>query len=254
MNIIRRVWGRPAAPIKKEDDDETSSSSDSHEENGQSSTSFSSGPYQLSHQSSDEEIRKLCEDKSISNDGTKYEMIGRLLDYFKTSHLTHEEFDQFTQEELYEMVQARGLHIDGEVQRKEDLIDPLLSSLQPESVSPSSSSKRVSRVKSEKISKKKRRFEEDESGGGGKQYDDEDERPSLKKRKVECRLNSHQFINHAQPVGIRIGTQTYNLDPKKFSTGSFGWHSTGRQEVEVDGKTVMVAWNLNMTVIGSKPK
>jgi hypothetical protein len=166
------------------------------------------------------DIKKICATEDLKV-GKKFEMIGRLLDKYQNL-VSADELNRFTQAELSDMCKGRGIENEG---NKEELISQLIKHVN-ETIKP--------------ISRKRPRT------------DDESDRP-IKKRKIDCPITSSQFLNRAHQLNISIGKQPYSIDPKVYSTGSFGWHSTGKQEIEVDGKTVEVACNVNMTVLGYKP-
>jgi hypothetical protein len=70
--------------------------------------------------------------------------------------------------------------------------------------------------------------------------------------KTNCPISRSQFLEHAEPVKITIGTNEMLADKKEFSTGSFGWYFNGKTTVMVDGKPLAVQVGINVTVVGSK--
>jgi hypothetical protein len=67
-----------------------------------------------------------------------------------------------------------------------------------------------------------------------------------------CPITKDEFLAKAAPVAIKVNGQTVTLDPRTFSTGSFGWYFSGKVSIEIDGKPVAVQCGLNLTVVGSK--
>jgi hypothetical protein len=65
-------------------------------------------------------------------------------------------------------------------------------------------------------------------------------------------LSLTEFMSKAQALPATIGTQSIALDPKQFSTGSFGYGFNGKVTIMVDGKPVTCQLGLNLTVVGSK--
>jgi hypothetical protein len=48
------------------------------------------------------------------------------------------------------------------------------------------------------------------------------------------------------------GAAKYELDPREFSSGSFGWFASEKLVIPVGSKRVRCQMSLNVTVIGSK--
>jgi uncharacterized Zn-binding protein involved in type VI secretion len=72
--------------------------------------------------------------------------------------------------------------------------------------------------------------------------------------KTQCPLSRQEFREHApQSVAITIaGNPVGSAGVKEFSTGSLGWHATGKLTITINGKPVAVNVNLILTLIGSK--
>jgi len=71
-------------------------------------------------------------------------------------------------------------------------------------------------------------------------------------KKTTCPITRADFRTKAKPVTVQIGSQTMEVDPKEFSTGSLGWYLNGKTTLEIDGVRVAVQIGLNLTVVGSK--
>jgi len=86
---------------------------------------------------------------------------------------------------------------------------------------------------------------------GKRNRSESDNYTSLKKRRLS--ISSNEFMKNADPIKLRIDGVYYDIEPKFFKgTGAFGWYNNGRQEFQVNEENLNVAWNLNMTVIGTK--
>lgn len=67
-------------------------------------------------------------------------------------------------------------------------------------------------------------------------------------------IDRETFSAKAQGTQCRIGEFPAYLDPRQFSTGSYGWGFSGKVTMMVDGKPVQCQASINVTVIGSKSK
>lgn len=65
-------------------------------------------------------------------------------------------------------------------------------------------------------------------------------------------LSKIQFLEKAQPLRIDVAGTPMAAVVKEFSTGSFGWYTSGKVTVEVDGKPLQMQVGCNLTVVGSK--
>lgn len=70
--------------------------------------------------------------------------------------------------------------------------------------------------------------------------------------KQKCKITRKQFADGAKPITIKIGNQEIHLNPREFTTGSFGWRADGKFPVDVNGTAVMTTLNLNLITLGSK--
>jgi hypothetical protein len=71
-----------------------------------------------------------------------------------------------------------------------------------------------------------------------------------------CTITRKQFAESSSKATPAIATaingMVTDMVPKAFSTGSFGWHTTGKVTATVDGKPVVLQVNVMATVVGSK--
>ncbi len=72
-------------------------------------------------------------------------------------------------------------------------------------------------------------------------------------KKTECPISSVDFLAKAQGLVVKAGDQTKVLEPRKFSSGSFGWYCSEKITVMVDGVPLKCQANLSLIVVGSKP-
>ncbi len=76
--------------------------------------------------------------------------------------------------------------------------------------------------------------------------------------KTTSQISREEFVANAPRLSLSFRGQHVEIPevvaaPREFSTGSLGWGASGKIEVMLDGKPVMVQLSVNMTVIGSKP-
>ena len=83
-------------------------------------------------------------------------------------------------------------------------------------------------------------------------------KPERAPKKSECPITKEKFFGEAVPLTLSIAGQT-QMEPtqgiigvKEFSTGSFGWHFSGKIVIEVDGVPLKVQVSMNLIVVGSK--
>lgn len=62
------------------------------------------------------------------------------------------------------------------------------------------------------------------------------------------------FRDVAEPCKCMIGPQAFYAAPKLFSTGSYGWHASGKVPVDLSGEQVLCQVSMSIVVIGSKDK
>jgi hypothetical protein len=74
------------------------------------------------------------------------------------------------------------------------------------------------------------------------------------RRRTECPLTFEEFIEQAKALTMNVNGQSILLEPRQFSSGSFGWGFSGKIGHSVGGEAVKVQCSLNMTVVGSKPE
>jgi hypothetical protein len=80
-----------------------------------------------------------------------------------------------------------------------------------------------------------------------------------KSKSTAAPITESEFLSSAEPITLKYNSegngkesQTLQLKPKKFKTGSFGWNATGKQQIEVDGKKLRCTISINFTVEKSK--
>ena len=72
-------------------------------------------------------------------------------------------------------------------------------------------------------------------------------------KKTECPISSVDFLATAQGLVVKIGDQVKAMEPREFSSGSFGWYNSEKITVVVDGIPLKCQANLSLVVVGSKP-
>ena len=65
-------------------------------------------------------------------------------------------------------------------------------------------------------------------------------------------IDRSTFRSAASALRALIDGRELALEPREFSTGSYGWRASGPIEIEVDGRPVRAVLNLNLTVAHSK--
>lgn len=70
--------------------------------------------------------------------------------------------------------------------------------------------------------------------------------------KKSCPIKKKDFLSGAQAMQVEVAGQTFQMEPRSFSSGSVGYYATGKVSVVVDGKVIPLQLGLNLTVIGSK--
>ncbi len=73
----------------------------------------------------------------------------------------------------------------------------------------------------------------------------------------DCPISKAEFRKAAERLHLQIGSwgdgaPKYELDPREFSSGSFGWFASEKLDVPVGSKRIRCQMSLNVTVIGSK--
>lgn len=71
-------------------------------------------------------------------------------------------------------------------------------------------------------------------------------------KKSSCPVTRKQFAENAGSVTVTIDGETFEVDPKEFSTGSLGWNLNAKITLEIDGVRVPVQVGMNLTLVGSK--
>ena len=73
-----------------------------------------------------------------------------------------------------------------------------------------------------------------------------------KPKSTTCPITASRFAGSAPPLTLSVGQQPMVASPREFSTGSFGWFSTGKTVLTVDGVPLTVQVGITLTVVGSK--
>lgn len=69
----------------------------------------------------------------------------------------------------------------------------------------------------------------------------------------QCAVTRDEFRRKGPVfIPVTIDGQAMSAERKEFSTGSFGWHASGKLTVMIDGKPVKVQTNLSFVIVGSK--
>lgn len=71
-------------------------------------------------------------------------------------------------------------------------------------------------------------------------------------QKTECPISRVHFSQHAKPIVASVGGKTVELDPRNFSTGSFGYYANGKVKLVVGGTEVTFQVGITLTAVGSK--
>jgi hypothetical protein len=71
-------------------------------------------------------------------------------------------------------------------------------------------------------------------------------------KKTECPITRADFQDGAKALRGELGGLPFIIGAKEFSTGSFGWGTSEKVTLEVNGVPVKVQLSINATVIGSK--
>ena len=74
---------------------------------------------------------------------------------------------------------------------------------------------------------------------------------------IGATITKREFARAAQRLQLSLdtgepGAAKVELEPREFSSGSFGWFTSEKLEVRVGAKKVRCQMSLNVTVIGSK--
>jgi len=65
-------------------------------------------------------------------------------------------------------------------------------------------------------------------------------------------ISKADFLAHAKSITLTIDGVEYSVDPRQFSTGSYGYFHTGKAHVKVNGVSVKCQLQVNCTVVNSK--
>jgi len=161
-------------------------------------------------------IKNLCNDLEIDQNGKKYEIIGRLLK--KMEVFPKSDLFNFSEKQLREMCSGINISYDG---NKESLVNNLYESLS------------------------------DSGDNPGKRPRNDDFITIIRNRNFDLPMTPEEFMNKAKDLTLDIENKSYKIIPKEYSTTrTYGWYQNGRQTIELDGVPLNVAWNINITVIG----
>ncbi|HMF12338.1 MAG TPA: hypothetical protein VKE94_08530 [Gemmataceae bacterium] len=67
-----------------------------------------------------------------------------------------------------------------------------------------------------------------------------------------CPITRSDFLEHAKPLPVTVDGSKLPADVKEFSTRSLGWYTNAKSFATINGKTVKVQVQIQVTVIGSK--
>jgi hypothetical protein len=68
-------------------------------------------------------------------------------------------------------------------------------------------------------------------------------------------MSPEEFEEHAEPVDLLFGDHQLRAEPRKFSTGSYGWRVANTPiTMMVNGVELTARFSGNVIVVGSKPK
>lgn len=76
----------------------------------------------------------------------------------------------------------------------------------------------------------------------------------MPKPKTVCATTKEAFLEKAKLIEFKIGEATVTIDPREFTSGSFGWNANQKIAIKVDGKMLPCQLGMNIIVIGSKPQ
>jgi len=246
MNFFRKVFSGKKAPVEEEN-------GKNGEHNGEESSEEEEITISYYAKLSDDKLSSLCKKHSHST-GSKYEMIGRLLDQIQ-SNLNMDQLILFENDQLIEMCKGRDIsisngsskeqiaillhnHVNGKGEEESDDIDVLITTSKNRRLSaPIEMKKKKSGMFSRFLGKRGRA--------------ESSMNMSAKKRRLS--IGSNDFLRIAEPIKLKIDDSYYDIEPRLYKgTGAIGWCHMGRQEFIVGGENLDVAWALNMTVIGEK--
>lgn len=67
-----------------------------------------------------------------------------------------------------------------------------------------------------------------------------------------CQCTREHFKAAAEPLALTIDGKVLTLDPKEFTTGSFGWSTNGKVIIRVGGIDLTAQLCFNLPVVNSK--
>lgn len=70
--------------------------------------------------------------------------------------------------------------------------------------------------------------------------------------KTECPISRNEFQVEAKPVVAEVNGVGRVVNPKMFSTGSFGWYENGKVTMKVGDKLVPCTLAIQITAINSR--
>jgi len=188
---------------------------------------------------SEEQLSFLCKGQDLKG-GKKFEMIGRLLSFLPSEKLKVDDLLGLEDRQIKEMCNARGLKVSGS---KEKMAKALYNDVMQIEEVPVEDN-----VKSTPTMKKRSSYFQIPSFLGKRSRSEIF--TSNKARKIS--ITNKDFMKKATPIDIRLDQTSYEVLPKSYKgTNAFGWYQNGRQKIDVVGEDLEVAWNINITVIGS---
>ena len=76
----------------------------------------------------------------------------------------------------------------------------------------------------------------------------------MAKAKVVPTVSNEKFLETAGVLEGSIGGHRIMMLPRQFSTGSVGYHTSGKIALNIGGNVVQAQVQVNIIVIGSKPE
>lgn len=74
----------------------------------------------------------------------------------------------------------------------------------------------------------------------------------VERQKKVCPVTYDEFVKSAKPHLVTIDGITFCAVPKRFSTGSYGYHACGKFTEKIGDVAVEVQVGVQLTLIGSK--
>lgn len=72
--------------------------------------------------------------------------------------------------------------------------------------------------------------------------------------RVNCPVTKEKFLRCAKSMFLTVGNKTFEVKPKVFSKGSFGFHTNGKCRMMIGDTEVKFQVQILVTAVGSKPE